>query len=42
MFDENESIGLVWKKLKRAYSLGKLASYSADDYYNLIESAILG
>ena len=42
MFDENESIGLSWKKLKRSYDLGKLASFSNLDYYNLIESSILG
>ena len=42
MYDENESIGLSFKKLKRSYNLGKLASFSNLDYYNLIESAILG
>ena len=42
MFQENEDIGLRWKKLKRAYELGKLASYWSADYYDWIESETLG
>ena len=42
MFDENQSIGLVWKKLKRAYNLGKLAAFSSQDYLHLLEASILG
>lgn len=41
MFDENESIGVQWKTLKRAYSLGKLASAS-DEYCEVLERLVLG
>jgi len=41
MFDENEKIGVNWKTLKRAYSLGKLASAS-DDYCEILERLVLG
>ena len=41
MFDENDKIGVHWKTLKRAYSLGKLASASAD-YCEILERLVLG
>mmetsp|Transcript_4905 Transcript_4905/g.9181 ORF Transcript_4905/g.9181 Transcript_4905/m.9181 type:complete len:575 (-) Transcript_4905:1982-3706(-) len=42
MFDESLRSGLIWKHLKRAYTLGKLAAYSASDYCCMLESAVLG
>jgi hypothetical protein len=42
MFDESLRSGLVWKHLKRAYTLGKLAAYSGADYCTMLETAVLG
>lgn len=42
MFDENESIGQVWKRLKRSYNLGKLASSSSHEYADLLTGLIIG
>ncbi|OMJ79874.1 hypothetical protein SteCoe_20020 [Stentor coeruleus] len=42
MFDENESIGQVWKRLKRSYNLGKLASSSSHEYVDLLTGLIIG
>jgi hypothetical protein len=42
MFDESLRSGLIWKHLKRAYTLGKLAAYSARDYCSMLETAVLG
>ena len=41
MSDETEKIGIHWKTLKRAYSLGKLAS-SSEEYCELLERLVLG
>ena len=42
IFDENESIGGVWKRLKRSYKLGKLAASSVTEYSELLVSITLG
>lgn len=42
MFDDSERISLVWKRLKRSYGLGKLASSTPDEHYELLEWAIIG
>ena len=36
IFDETESVGGMWKRLKRSYKLGKLAASSAPEYLELI------
>lgn len=42
MFDENENVGGVWKRLKRSYNLGKLASSSITEYTEVLLALILG
>lgn len=42
MFDENENVGGVWKRLKRSYNLGKLASSSVTEYIEVLMALILG
>jgi len=42
MFEETERIGLHWKTLKRAYSRGKLAAFSDQEYKEIVEHMILG
>ena len=42
MYDESENSGLIWKRLKRSYTLGKLASYSDQEYQQLLEVSIIG
>ncbi|CAG9335665.1 unnamed protein product [Blepharisma stoltei] len=42
MYDETDEIGIVWKRLKRSYKLGKLASSSTVEYTELIEMMIIG
>ena len=42
IFDETESVGGVWKRLKRSYKLGKLAASSAPEYLELITLITLG
>jgi hypothetical protein len=41
MFDENENVGAVWKRLKRSYNLGKLASSSITEYTELLMALTL-
>jgi hypothetical protein len=41
MFDENESVGAVWKRLKRSYNLGKLASSSITEYTEVLMALVL-
>ena len=42
MFDENESIGGVWKRLRRSYKYGKLAASSVTEYSELLVMITLG
>ena len=42
MFDENENVGGVWKRLKRSYNLGKLASSSFTEYTEVLMALTLG
>ncbi|CAG9323865.1 unnamed protein product [Blepharisma stoltei] len=42
MYDENDEIGITWKRLKRNFKLGKLASSSLLEYTELLEMMILG
>jgi hypothetical protein len=42
MFEETEKSGLHWKTLKRAYSRGKLAAFSDQEYKEIVEHMILG
>lgn len=35
-------MGLIWKRLKRSYALGKLAASSPEDYYEMLEMGIMG
>ena len=42
MFDENEQTGITWKRLKRSYKLGKLASSSNTEYIELLTALIIG
>lgn len=41
MFDENENVGGIWKRLKRSYNLGKLAASSVNEYTELIMDIML-
>lgn len=42
IFDENESVGGVWKRLRRSYKLGKLAASSVPEYVELLTMVTLG
>ena len=42
IFDETESVGGVWKRLKRSYKLGKLAASSVPEYVELLTMVALG
>jgi hypothetical protein len=42
MYDEADMMGIVLKRLKRGYTLGKLAASSGSEYYELVEMAVLG
>lgn len=42
IFDENDNIGGVWKRLKRSYKLGKLAASSVTEYSELLTAITLG
>jgi len=42
MFNEDEAIGMVWKRLKRSYRLGQLAASSREEYDDLLEKIIIG
>jgi hypothetical protein len=37
MFDSNESSGMIYRRLSRAFSLGKLAACSEEEYISLLE-----
>ncbi|CAG9321179.1 unnamed protein product [Blepharisma stoltei] len=42
IYEEHEEIGIVFKRLKRSYKLGKLASSSVQEYAELLEMMIIG
>jgi hypothetical protein len=42
MFDASEHYGMIYRRLSRAYGLGKLAACSEEDYISLLESYIIG
>ena len=42
MFDENDNVGGVWKRLKRSYNLGKLASSSDNEYTEVLMDLVIG
>jgi hypothetical protein len=42
IFDETESVGGVWKRLRRSYRLGKLAASSVTEYSELLTAITLG
>ena len=42
MFNENEPYGMVYKRLQRAYNLGKLAAYCEDEYIGILEQELIG
>jgi hypothetical protein len=42
IFDEAETVGGVWKRLKRSYKLGKLAASSFTEYSELLTMLTLG
>jgi len=42
MFHEDYSAGMIWKRLKRSYKLGKLAASSEYEYKELFEKAVIG
>ncbi|OMJ78668.1 hypothetical protein SteCoe_21474 [Stentor coeruleus] len=41
MFDENENVGAVLKRLKRSYNLGKLAASSITEYVDVLTALVL-
>ncbi|OMJ70096.1 hypothetical protein SteCoe_32013 [Stentor coeruleus] len=41
MFDENENVGAMWKRLKRSYNLGKLAASSITEYIEVLTALVL-
>ena len=42
MFDENDNVGGVWKRLRRSYNLGKLAASSANEYTEVLMDLVIG
>ena len=42
MFDENDNVGGVWKRLKRSYNLGKLAASTVMEYTEVLMALVLG
>ena len=42
MFDENEQIGMIWKRVKRSYNLGKLSSSSDAEYIEVLTALAIG
>lgn len=42
MFDENEPIGGVFKRLKRSYKLAKLAASSENEFIEILTAMVIG
>lgn len=42
MFDENTFYGMMYKRLKRAHSLGKLAACNEEDYIDCLRLELIG
>jgi hypothetical protein len=42
MYDENEKAGMIFKRLLRAFRMGKLAAYCDAEYNHLLESVVIG